>query len=208
MSATSVRIYSNKDLALGSGKVRANVLEVELKFHVNTSEMVTRLISVGAVRQQTQTEADEYFNAPDRDFEQTDEAVRLRCVGPKICLTYKGPKLDKQTKTRKEIELPLADGDETANLARAFLMSLGYRFVHRVHKKREYWSLNRPPFELAICRDHVERLGEFLEIEAVVEPKDREAARAVILAVAQELNLDLPEHRSYLQLLLEQDRRA
>ena len=44
---------------------------------------------------------------PCRDFAQTDEALRIRTVGDTSFVTYKGPKLDATTKTRRELELPL-----------------------------------------------------------------------------------------------------
>ena len=50
-----------------------------------------------------QEHADHYFNGHDRDFHQTDEAFRIRRMGEKNFLTYKGPKRDTDTKTRIEI---------------------------------------------------------------------------------------------------------
>ena len=49
-----------------------------------------------------------------RDFAATDEALRIRRVGDANFVTYKGPKLDQSTKTRREIEVPLADGEQPA----------------------------------------------------------------------------------------------
>src|SRR5439155_141896 len=57
-------------------------------------------------------ETDHYYNAPDRDFGRTDEALRLRRIADENCLTYKGPRHPGPTKTRTEIELPLKTGDD------------------------------------------------------------------------------------------------
>src|SRR5690242_2356685 len=90
---------------------RHEMLEVEMKFGVaDFAPIVQRLQEWRAAADQMIDEADHYFNAPDRDFAQTDEAFRLRRIGPKNLLTYKGPKSPGLVKTRAEIEVPLADG--------------------------------------------------------------------------------------------------
>src|SRR5689334_3657260 len=76
------------------------MLEVEAKYRTpDWSQVVRTLIGWGAVAEEPREEEDQYFNAPDRDFRQTDEAVRLRRVGSANKLTYKGPKRDAATKT-------------------------------------------------------------------------------------------------------------
>src|SRR5438552_3145030 len=76
------------------------MLEVEMKFPAADFTGIERLLAErGAVAQESLEEVDHYFNAPDRDFAQTDEALRLRRIGPANYATYKGPKRDAQTKT-------------------------------------------------------------------------------------------------------------
>ena len=55
-----------------------------------------------------------YYAHPVRDFAASDEALRLRQVGENNYITYKGPKLDTTTKTRREIEISLPDGLQSA----------------------------------------------------------------------------------------------
>ena len=83
-----------------------------------------------------------YFNPPDRDLKETDEAFRLRRIGRTNCLTYKGPKRDAETKTRTEIEVPLGDGDETAADMERMLVALGYRPVVVVRKQRRVYRFD------------------------------------------------------------------
>src|SRR5439155_17659443 len=98
------------------------MLEVEMKFPIeNCAAMEPRIRAIGGVLHETRREVDHYFNAPDRDYAQTDEALRLRQIGSRNVLTYKGPKQDQMTKTRKEIEVPLADGDDVAKAMRNLL---------------------------------------------------------------------------------------
>jgi len=78
--------------------------EVEQKFPVSDMPALQeRLIALGATIGETQVEVDLYFGHPARDFSKTDEALRIRRIGAKNCITYKGPKIDITTKTRCEI---------------------------------------------------------------------------------------------------------
>src|SRR5437660_4302743 len=111
------------------------MVEVEQKFRgVDFAALEERLRALCAVESERRMEADHYFNAPDRDFAKTDEALRIRRVGARNFITYKGPKRDLQTKTRTEIELPLADGPEAAEDFARLLVNLGYRPVAVVRK--------------------------------------------------------------------------
>src|SRR5262249_10306128 len=147
-------------------------------------------------------EADHYFNAPDRDFARTDEALRLRRIGAANLVTYKGPKRDAQTKTRTEIEVSLAEGDTTAADFGRLLTHLGYRSVAVVSKTRCIYHLDRDGFALEICLDKVEGLSTFAELEILAPEERLEAARDLLLRTAAELGLSDSERRSYLELLL------
>jgi adenylate cyclase class 2 len=180
------------------------MLEVEVKyaapdFAAVGAALAARGVTFGPPRR----DADHYFNAPDRDFARTDEATRVRCIGEKNYVTYKGPKLDATTKTRLEIEVPLADGEAVAADFRRLMTHLGFRPVAVVKKTRRTADFTRDGFAVQVTLDDVDGVGRYAELE-VVAPEDRaEAAKAVVLAAAAELGLTLSERRSYLQLLLE-----
>ena len=180
------------------------MLEVEMKFRVRDFEAVrSRLAHAGARAESEHEESDEYFNAPDRDFAATDEALRIRRAGDSVLMTYKGPKLDALTKTRAEVEVPLAGGPGAAEGLRRLLIHLGYRPVSVVRKLRRIHRLEREGFPIELCLDEVEGLGSFVELE-IQAPRDRmEAAKAALLALAADLGLEGSERRSYLELLLE-----
>ena len=77
------------------------MLEIELKFPVDSfAAMQLQLGRWKAQRQPAMAEADHYFNAPDRDFAKTDEAFRLRSIGAKNRITYKGPKQPRSEERR------------------------------------------------------------------------------------------------------------
>jgi adenylate cyclase class 2 len=180
------------------------MLEVEMKFAAADfaaleSALGARGIAVGPPRRDT----DAYFNAPDRDFAQTDEAVRVRSIGDENYVTYKGPKLDPTTKTRLEIEVPLADGEEVAADFRRLLTHLRYRPVAVVRKARRIAEFDRHGFAMQLTLDDVDDVGSYAELEVVAPEEQMEAARAAVQAMATELGLTQSERRSYLQLLLE-----
>jgi adenylate cyclase class 2 len=179
------------------------MVEVEQKFRdVDFAALELKLRSLGATESEFHSEADHYFNAPDRDFAKTDEALRIRRVGTKNRITYKGPKRDLHTKTRTEIEVPLADGADTADDFGRLLVHLAYRPVAVVRKERRTFHLIREGFALAVTLDDVREVGLFAELEIGVEEDQLDSARAVLLRTAAELGLTNSERRSYLELLL------
>jgi len=182
------------------------MLEIEMKFRVSDfTETLAHLSRWQAVASPTHEEADHYYNAPDRDFGQTDEALRLRRIGAANLITYKGPKQPGPTKTRTEIEIPLAEGDIVAADAMRLFEHLGYRGNSVVRKKRTSYAFRRGDFDMHVCLDEVDRIGRFVEVEIVAPPEQRDEAQTLILAVAQELGLKTYEPRSYLRMALERD---
>src|SRR5262245_4922175 len=142
-------------------------LEIEMKFPVLDFAALKKSLRDRRARQKHRRplhEEDHYFNAPDRDFARTDEALRLRRVGTANKLTYKGPKRDAQTKTRPEIEVDLGRGKQVAEDVERLLHRLGYRHVAVVRKGRQIYRLaNEAGFAVEVCLDEVEGLGTFAE---------------------------------------------
>src|SRR5688500_13235290 len=105
-------------------------IEVEHKYRVtDLADVQRRLAALPATIAEPQLQVDTYFAHPARDFAKTDEALRIRCVGERNYVTYKGPKLDAVTKTRREIELPLAPHESGAAAFGELLLALGFRRV-------------------------------------------------------------------------------
>jgi adenylate cyclase class 2 len=180
------------------------MLEVEVKYRAaDPAAVEAKLAAMGGKLTEERTDADLYLAAPDRDFKRTDEAFRLRRIGPKNYITYKGPKREAATKTRTEIEVPLADGDGVAADAERLFMSLGYRPVTTVRKRRRVYHLTRDGFDLEVCFDDVDRVGPFVELEILVDEARFEAAKEVLLQTAADLGLTEKEPRSYLGMTLE-----
>jgi adenylate cyclase class 2 len=179
------------------------MVEIEMKFPVTDFGPVeSRLAELGASAGARREDVDQYFKPPDRDFGQTDEALRLRRIGDANFVTYKGPKRDAQTKTRTEIEVGLAEGPAAAEEFARLLAHLRYRPVAVVRKQRRLFHLRREGFTLEVCLDEVAELGRFVEVEILAPEAALERARGVLLSVARDLGLSSSERRSYLELLL------
>src|SRR5689334_1127969 len=105
-----------------------NHWEVEQKFQVpDPTRIRHNLDDLGISWHQEIDQRDRYFNHPSRDFGQTDEALRLRQSGERNYITYKGPKIDVATKTRRELEVPLVAGTAVLDQFAEVLILLGFR---------------------------------------------------------------------------------
>lgn len=181
------------------------MLEIELKFPVaDLAALKRRLLDLGAKPSDAIDEIDHYFNAPDRNYAITDEALRIRehafrGANGDTVITYKGPKLDTQAKTRTEIELPLEGGIERWT---DLLTRLGYRPVATVRKHRQPLTLAWAGFVVQTVLDDVANVGTFAELEIVAEEKQRAPATQAIQKLARDLGLEKSERRSYLEMLL------
>lgn len=134
------------------------MIEVEVKAKADLSKVRSILERIGAEKIRVEEQSDTYFAAPHRDFAITDEALRIRNLDGRAVLTYKGPKLDSISKTRKEFET-LVDEENTTEI----LHALGFSEAGSVRKMREVFRAGN----ITVCLDSVEGLGEFLEVEIV-----------------------------------------
>jgi adenylate cyclase, class 2 len=178
-------------------------IEVEQKFRVADALSLERqLAALGASKGATDLQVDSYFGHPLRDFGSTDEALRLRRVGLRNYLTYKGPKLDAVTKTRREIEIPLADGERAAHDAAKLLEALSFKPIADVCKRRLHYTLLWQDRQVTVSLDQIEGLGDFVELEIMATGDNMDEARRAIGSLARRLHLSNGERRSYLELLL------
>ena len=177
--------------------------EVAQKFPVDDLPALTdRFDMLGATIGKPQEEVDLYFAHPGRDFAKTDEALRIRRKGASNMITYKGPKIDKTTKTRHEIELPLPSENGTAEAWIGLLEVLGFEQVGEVRKSRRKVGIIWGGHWVEGSLDEVEGLGTFAELELIVEENQLAQAKSCIVSLAKALQLSQSERRSYLELLL------
>jgi adenylate cyclase class 2 len=183
--------------------------EVEQKHRVDDvgtflGQLADRGIEIGGPVEQV----DEYFAHPCRDFASTDEALRIRLVGGRSFVTYKGPKIDTTTKTRHELEFPLAEDDSDGSRFDQLLRVLGFTPVARVRKRRQRFEIDADDQQVEGALDEVEGVGSFVELELQSDTARLEPAKRTIAKLASELSLGPTERRSYLEMLLEKRRLA
>ena len=179
--------------------------EVEVKVRTDHDEVRDRLQALDATAVGTVTQVDTYFDAPHREFTETDEALRIRreerADGSEARLTYKGPLVETASKTREERETAVGDEAE----AHAIFESLGFTPAATVHKERERFTHDG----FTVTLDSVDDVGEFVEVEAEVDAESAvESRREAAFEVLRELGLDPDDQTrtSYLGFLLESDR--
>jgi adenylate cyclase class 2 len=183
--------------------------EVEQKFPVaDRLGLERRLASLVMLPGEPELQVDRYYAHPMRDFADTDEALRIRRVGPANYLTYKGPKIDATTKTRREVELPLSPGDEAAAALGELLEALGFRPVAEVRKSRRKLEIPWQGRLVEAALDEVEQVGSFVELELLAEEAELSKAKACLASLAEHLCLEVSERRSYLELLLSRHERT
>jgi adenylate cyclase class 2 len=177
--------------------------EVEQKHRVgDKTALVAKLTKRGATLCDAIVQSDCYFAHPARDFARTDEALRIRTVGAASFVTYKGPKLDAATKTRRELELPLAPSDADGSQFAELLSALGFTPVATVRKQRQEFHVAYDGRDVEVALDEVDGVGTYVELELMSDEAGLESAKAVIAALASKLELGPSERRSYLELLL------
>ena len=202
------------------------MLEIEIK-------AVLEGLSVDAIEREAErmgfikgallAETDIYFNGNDRNFLETDEALRLRGVRNftagtcENLITYKGPKLDGVSGSRLEYETAVGD----LNTMRRLVEALGYREAFSVRKRRQEWKLyhdGQPPQktgvastgraatprEITLCMDVVDGLGVYLELETLSESAGEQKDRLdVLFTLLDDLGVSRNRltRKTYLELL-------
>lgn len=178
--------------------------EVENKYSIDDPMLILSDLQALQVNwQPVIAQVDMYFAHPVRDFAVTDEALRIRSIGSENFITYKGPKIDTATKTRREIEIPLAGGVDRVAAYSELLHSLGFRAVAQVRKRRRVGRCVWRETSVEFALDTVEKLGNFIEIEILADAHTLDLAQARLTELARAMKLEMPERRSYLEMLLE-----
>ena len=135
-------------------------LEVEAKIRVECSrldEVEAKLHELGFTPEGDRIEVDTYYVHPCRDMVSRDEALRVRSVGGRLKLTYKGPRMDGLLKSRREIEVDVNGPIEE------LLAELGFKPGIIIEKARTSFTGDG----VRVLLDRVKGLGCFIEVESL-----------------------------------------
>lgn len=181
--------------------------EVEQKFRLPDTDAISRLIArvaeLGGAWQEPEQHADTYYAHPSRDFAVTDEALRIRSIGDHHLVTYKGPKINQNTKTRRELELPLNPPEFGPDELHELWQALGFTPVATVRKTRRTSKLISADWSFSVDLDQVDEVGSFVELDTSADESQIASAESALHELAGALELTNVVQSSYLCLLLE-----
>lgn len=180
------------------------MIEVEIKLPVKELEALKNyFIKMGFQEVQQIRERDTYFDNISGSIRTNGEALRVRetidlTTGLSSAqMNFKGKKIDSFTMTRQELET----GVEQGAICREILEAIGFRPVEPEVIKERTMMIQR---DVHACLDRVENLGEFLELEILVDEEcDKEEALGQITELLRKLGYDMSDtvRTSYLSML-------
>jgi adenylate cyclase, class 2 len=151
--------------------------EIEAKMKVADLELIRqRLVALKAVREGTELETNIFFDLPDAELRKAGKGLRIRVAigdGDKThcTMTFKGPLLPGELKTREEIEFSM----DNAQAAQLLLERLGFVTTLSFEKRRETWQFEKCKVEL----DLLPLLGTYVEIEGPGDEQVLSARKAL-----------------------------
>ena len=179
-------------------------IEVELKVKIlSKEEIINKLENLNFIKSSLVVETDTYFTSSHHDFISLDEALRIRNVlnkstnETKSVITYKGAKLDNVSLSRKELETEVKD----SKIVKEILENIGFNAVPPLIKERQYLKNNN----ITACVDTVKGLGEYLELEIIVENNsDKEKSLVELENLLLKLGYSMKDtiSTSYLSMLM------
>ncbi len=194
------------------------MFEVEMKVKVKDIDDLLRILNSKAKKDTRFQNIDIYYNTtdPNRDFSKTDEAIRIRVTkfldetgaitSESADLTYKGPKLDAQIKTRTENVVRFFGEDLEA--LNGILSALGLKKVIEIRKDRQLYYIHHKNYEIEIVVDKIEHLpGYFMELEIQCSEKcEITNAKDAMIEILKEFGYSIDDsiRESYLELVLKQ----
>lgn len=162
------------------------MIEVEIKLplsgRMSPEELEKSLKDQGFLYLSHIQETDTYFDNEAGEIRSSNQALRIRMetnlsTGKTVgMVTFKGKLVDKTTATREEYETEVADPMTMHRI----LHSLGYRDAQPVVTKERTMLTRSVPIDRSLpntcitaCIDKVRDLGDFLELEVLVETEDQ-----------------------------------
>ena len=180
------------------------MIEVEVKLPITDPDMIKKKIQeIGFKEACFVEERDTYFDNAHGEIRANGEALRVRETKDQSTgeiraqINFKGKKLDAQTMTRKELETGVEDGE----ICRNILQAIGYSpAAPEMVKERQMLQKDG----MTACLDHVHGLGDFLEIEILVDSEtEREESLCQIEAILNRIGYQLSDtvRTSYLSMI-------
>ena len=135
-------------------------METEVKIRLTDRRALEERLSQAGFKVSTprQFEANDLYDTPDQSLRGREMLLRLRKVGDKAKITWKGPGVAGPHKSRPELETTLGSSETLAEI----LEQLGYQRTFRYEKYRTEYESDRPDAVVTVDETPI---GDFMEIE-------------------------------------------
>ncbi|MFC1801225.1 class IV adenylate cyclase [Nanoarchaeota archaeon] len=156
--------------------------EIEVKIlEINPEEVRKKILGIGAEKVFDGELNTILFDFPDESLLKKDNHLRVRQVGDKVELCFKGKNESAQFKTKEEIEVNTSNFEDTVKI----FEKLGFIRVYEGQRKRESYKLNQISFEI----DTYPTMPTWLEVEAPTEEEVIESVQKLGFTMDQTTNL-------------------
>jgi adenylate cyclase class 2 len=147
-------------------------LETEVKIQLESANLARELLSAGGFVPigPREFESNQLFDTPDQRLRSAGELIRVRRIGDRRILTYKGRSLGSEHKVREELETAIGD----AEMLEKILNRLGYAPTWRYEKYRTEFQRSGEAGHALLDETPI---GVFLELEGDADWIDRAAVR-------------------------------
>lgn len=175
------------------------MFEMELKAHVQEPEKVRERVAGFATYVRDFDKSDSYWHGPQWRFARGTKGFRLRSDGQRCIVTFKVKRNEGGIEINQETEFDVSDPQGFT----ALVERIGCEPFYRKHKIGSAYTYDGFTIELV----RVEGLGDFIEIEKLLDSDDPELVAVIlgglksILARAGVRESDI-EGRGYSELLL------
>lgn len=156
--------------------------EIELKIlEIDPEEIKRKLNKLGAEKIQDVDIHALHFDYPDGHIKKNDQLLRVRQIGGKVELCFKGSSQSEQFRNAEEIEVITTDFEKTITI----LERVGLNKIFEMKRRRESYRIGKTRFEI----DYYPNLPPFVEIEAPSEEEIEGFVRKLGFTMEQTTNM-------------------
>lgn len=175
--------------------------EIEIKIlEIDQQGIRNKLLALGAEKTFEGEVHALVFDFPDQRLHNQGSFLRVRKIGDKTELCFKGKKEKSQFKVREEIETVTDAFGNTISI----IENLGLKKIKESKKMRESYQLGKIRFEL----DTFENIPTLLEIEAPTETEVQKYVKKLGFNMSQTTNISGSEVEEYYRSKNEQENSA
>lgn len=143
--------------------------EVEIKAWLKDPESVAKRVAADARFLRNFDKHDEYWHGSGWESCRNQKGFRIRNDNGLSVITFKKKRIEHGIEVNKESEFEISDYDAFVE----FITRLGCEFFYKKRKTGTSWDVNGITVEIS----HIENLGNFIEIESVIESDDSSVIR-------------------------------